>query len=121
LEIRSLYLNELEARRGGARDYLQRADAGGRFKLIVAVGSAAGALVYANVKRTPVVFSMVSVPRALDASGSRLCGVSMHIPAEEYFVALRGIAPDARRIHAFYSSDRGDYLTAEGEYSDLRN
>ena len=114
------YLNVLEAEETEARPFLERADSAG-YRLVVAIGAEAAQQVYTYVKRTPVVFSMLSVPRALPVPLQSLCGVSMRIPMEEYFRVLKEIAPQAKRVHSFYSTPAGDYLTGEGEYADLRH
>lgn len=116
-----IYLNVLEAEVGSPTEYLSRLDRDGRYPLIIAVGSEAGRRVYASVRKTPVVFSMLSVPRALPVAPEKLCGVSMRIPMDAYFQALRELAPHARRVHAFYSTARGEFLTGEGEYADARH
>ena len=114
-----VYLNILEAEESDARPFLERADTQD-YALVVAIGAEAGQQVYAHVKKTPVAFSMLSVPRALPAPVDNLCGVSMRIPMEEYFRVLKEISPKARRVHSFFSTHRGEYLTGEGEYVDLQ-
>jgi len=44
----------------------------------------------------------------------------MDISIAEYFRTLKEIAPEARKVHAFYSTRDNKFLVGEGEYLDLR-
>ena len=119
LEI--VYLNILRDEQPDTGAYFRRTDRSGKFALVVAIGEAAAREVYAHVKNTTVVFTMISVPKAMPESEKGLCGVSMHIPASEYFRVLKEIAPGARKVRAFFTTEKGRFLAGEGEYSDLQH
>jgi len=89
--------------------------------LIVSIGSAATRTALRHAGDHKLVFSMVNAARTLGVkSRADVCGVSMDVSLGEFFKSLRDIAPQAKRIYAFYSTDEGEYLAEEGDHLDLR-
>lgn len=63
--------------------------------LVLAIGSSALALAVDNIKKIPVVFSMVlSVPKL----PANICGVSMMLPAKTHLGGLKLIAPTVKTV-----------------------
>ena len=90
-------------------------------RLIVSIGSAATRTALRHAGDHKLVFSMVNAARTLGVkSRADVCGVSMDVSLGEFFKSLRDIAPQAKRIYAFYSTDEGEYLAQEGDHLDLR-
>lgn len=83
---------------------------GKKYDLIVAIGSAAclTALEGTKESKTPVVFSVVTSPKAAGviedwaSSGKNITGVSIDIPAELFFEKLKKILPGAKNIGIVY-------------------
>ncbi len=119
--VEESYLNVLQANGTAALEQYFRAREDSR--LIIALGPAAARAAYRYARRPTVVFSMVTSPRLLrKVAGNRpLCGLSMHVPVEEYFRTLRELQPGARRVLAFHSSPEGEYLAGEGRYFDQQH
>ena len=117
-EVEVEYLNVIIAEQADlARFFAERKKAG--VSHIIAIGPAAARAAYQPENDLPVLFSMVSSPKSLKPGNKALCGVSMHLPVAEYFRTLKEISPRARRVHAFYSSEEGEFLAREGDYSDF--
>ncbi len=104
---------------GDGKAYFERVE-NSDAHVFVAVGPAAARLAVARLKKKPVLLSMVNAPRTLRASGRTICGVSMDVPVSDFFRTLRELAPAARRVASFYSTDDGSYLTGEGDYADVK-
>lgn len=117
--LRINYLDSLLAEHGDASRYFRELEAS-RPPLVLTIGPGATRMALEHLERTPVLFSMVQSARAFAPASGRTCGVSMEISIGEYFRTLKEIAPEARRVHAFYSTPDNEHIAGEGEYLDLR-
>jgi len=117
MEIRSDYFNAISAERQDIAAYFREIESGS--SAIITLGPQASLAAAQNVRGIPVIFSMVNNPKAEARNMREVCGVSMDVPISLYFQTLREFYPAAKRIHAFYSTDDGEFLASEGEYSDL--
>lgn len=88
--------------------------------LVIAIGQKAAQLALQHLNDIPVVFSMVSGAKSLLSAQGKSCGVSMDIPAGEFFATLREIKPQARRVVGFYSVENSE-TAFEGAYQDLKH
>ncbi|HMW60912.1 MAG TPA: ABC transporter substrate binding protein, partial [Leptospiraceae bacterium] len=114
------YLDAIIARYPDPAAYFQALEAQ-KPELVITIGSAASTLARDNLKQTPIVFSMVNTPRLLGVGSRNICGVGMGISIGEFFRSIRDIAPTARFVHAFYTTDAGETEAMEGDYLDYQN
>ncbi|MBI3394442.1 MAG: peptide ABC transporter substrate-binding protein [Spirochaetia bacterium] len=117
-EVRITYLDSL-GEDSGVESYFRERDTAGTDAFVV-LGMRAAKAALDNVQKKPVIFSMITSPRTLDFKSDRACGVALDVSIAEYFRTLREIAPQARRVTAFYTTAEGEYQAAEGDYFDLR-
>jgi ABC-type uncharacterized transport system substrate-binding protein/Tfp pilus assembly protein PilF len=87
---------------------------------VITIGPAATKMAQENLKKIPIIFSMVNAPKSLGLENDNICGVSMDISVSEYFQTLKDIDPNIKTIYSFYSTEDGAYSSGEGEYTDLK-
>ncbi len=77
--------------------------------LILTIGTGATELAKANIKDTPIVFSMVLNPvssgvvKSMQSSGSNLTGASMDISAKRQLEIFKSLLPRAKRFGVLYN------------------
>ena len=118
-ELKISYLDIITAEQPDIAGYFKAID-DSEAPLFITIGPAATKVAKENLKKTPIVFSMVNSPKSLGIDGGNLCGVSMDISIGEFFQALKDIKPNARTVSAFYTTNDGEYSAGEGEYTDLK-
>ncbi|MDZ4727833.1 MAG: ABC transporter substrate binding protein [Leptospira sp.] len=119
-EIHVNYLDIILAEYDSPATYFQELENKG-IPLIITIGKGATRIAEENTHKIPIVFSMVSFPKGLDLESSRLCGVSMDVPLESFFITLKDINPKSKIIYSFYSNIEGEFSSEEGEHFDLKN
>lgn len=118
-ELKISYLDIITAEQPDIASYFKAIDDSGA-PLFITIGPAATKAAKENLKKTPIVFSMINSPKSLGIDGGNLCGVSMDISIGEFFQALKDIKPSAKTVTAFYTTNDGEYSAGEGEYTDLK-
>lgn len=118
-ELRVNYLDILNSEQPDIASYFKQIDDADT-PLYITIGPAATKLAKEHLKKTPIIFSMISSPKTLGIDAPNLCGVSMDISIGEFFQALKDIKPNAKSVYAFYTTNEGEYASGEGEYSDLK-
>ncbi len=118
-ELKVNYLDILNSEQPDIAAYFKQID-DKNTPVYITIGPAATKLAKEHLKKTPIVFSMVSSPKTLGIDASNICGVSMDISIGEFFQALKDIKPNAKSVYAFYTTNEGEYSSGEGEYSDLK-
>lgn len=118
-ELKITYLDILNSEQTDIPAYFKQID-DSNASLFLTIGPAATKLAKEHLKKTPIVFSMINSPKTLGVDSPNICGVSMDISVGEFFQAMKDIKPNAKTIHAFYSTNEGEYASGEGEYSDLK-
>jgi ABC-type uncharacterized transport system substrate-binding protein len=118
-EIKITYLDILTDEQPDLALYFRELESTG-VPLFIAIGPAAAKVAKENLKRTPLIFSMVNSPKSLALETGDICGVSMDISVGEFFQTLKDINPDAKSVYSFYSSPEGEHSASEGEYNDLK-
>ncbi|MBP7280194.1 MAG: peptide ABC transporter substrate-binding protein [Leptospiraceae bacterium] len=118
-ELKISYLDIITAEQPDISAYFKAIDDAGA-PLFITIGPTATKIAKENLKKTPVVFSMVSSPKSLGIDSGNICGVSMDISIGEFFQALKDIKPNAKNVSAFYTTNDGEYSAGEGEYTDLK-
>jgi ABC-type uncharacterized transport system substrate-binding protein len=118
-ELKISYLDIITAEQPDIASYFKAIDDSGA-ALFITIGPAATKVAKENLKKTPIVFSMVNSPKSLGIDGGNLCGVSMDISIGEFFQTLKDIKPNAKTVSAFYTTNDGEYSAGEGEYTDLK-
>jgi ABC-type uncharacterized transport system substrate-binding protein len=71
------------------------------------------------LKKTPVLFSVVSYPKSFQKEDHESCGISMDISVSRFFETLKILSPDSRLVYTFFSNEKGEYIAGEGSYHDL--
>ena len=118
-ELKVSYLDIINSEQTDIANYFKQIE-NSKVPLFITVGPAATKIAKEYLKNTPIVFSMVNAPKTLGLDSQNLCGVSMDISIGEFFQALKDIKPNAKSVYAFYTTNDGEYSSAEGEYSDLK-
>ena len=118
--LRINYLDALSQAEVDIGRYFRRLERRGD-PLVITIGPRATRVALEHLRKTPVLFSMVHSPRTYRPAKVPTCGVSLDISIAEYFRALKEVAPNARNVRAFYSTDENEFLVGEGEYLDLRH
>lgn len=118
-ELKISYLDIITAEQPDVAAYFKAIDESGA-ALFITIGPAATKIAKENLKKTPIIFSMVNSPKSLGIDGGNICGVSMDISIGEFFQTLKDIKPNAKNVSAFYTTNDGEYSAGEGEYTDLK-
>ncbi len=87
---------------------------------IITIGPSATKIARENVKKIPIIFSMVNTPKSIGLDQGNICGVSMDISVGEFFQTLKDINPNIKNVYSFYSTNDGEFSSSEGEYTDLK-
>ena len=89
--------------------------------VIFAIGTAAALYSKDNIKKTPIVFSMVLNPGkngvvdSLASPGKNITGVSLDISIDEQFDAIKRIKPDTKKIGMLYDAQNKKWLKLKAE------
>ncbi|MCB1189688.1 MAG: peptide ABC transporter substrate-binding protein [Leptospiraceae bacterium] len=119
-ELKVTYLDILLAEQPDISQYFNEIERSGA-PFIITIGPAATKMAKDNLKKTPIIFSMVNSPKFIGLDTDRTCGVSMDVPISEFFSTLHDIDPKAGQVYAYYSTAEGEYSASEGVYLDLKH
>ncbi|MCC5815389.1 MAG: peptide ABC transporter substrate-binding protein [Leptospira sp.] len=118
-EVKISYLDIINSEYSSIESYFQNLENSG-VPLVITIGPQATKVAKENLRKTPIVFSMVNNPKTLELGQKNLCGVSMDISVEEFFQTLKDIDPNIQNVVGFYSSDDTKFTAYEGAFLDLR-
>ncbi|MDX1960049.1 MAG: ABC transporter substrate binding protein [Leptospiraceae bacterium] len=118
-ELRVSYLDIVNAENPGVGAYFKQIE-DSNAPYLITIGPSATKVAKENLRKTPILFTMVSSPKSLGLESGNICGVSMDISVSEFFQALKDIKPDAKNVISFYTTNDGEFSSGEGEYSDLK-
>ncbi|MCB1179490.1 MAG: peptide ABC transporter substrate-binding protein, partial [Leptospiraceae bacterium] len=118
-ELKVSYLDIVTSENPDIASYFKNIDDSG-IPFFITIGPAATKIAKENLKKTPIIFSMVNAPKSLGLENDNVCGVSMDISVSEFFQTLNDIDPNIKTIQSFYSTEDGEYSAGEGEYTDLK-
>jgi putative ABC transport system substrate-binding protein len=110
-----LYLDAFEDSNLNLAEYFQKVEESSP-DLYITVGSKATKIASKYLKKTPIIFSLVSMPLPSGLERGNTCGFSMDVSVSSYFKALKEISPKLKYVVAFYSAPQGRYLAGEGLY-----
>ena len=87
--------------------------------MVITIGNAATKSARKYLTNIPIVFLMVNHPRTFHLENGMLGGFSADISARDFFLVLKKIYPNAKRVYSFYSDKSGEFFAKEGKYFDL--
>ncbi len=76
--------------------------------VIFSVGAEATYAASNNIRKIPIIFSMVTDPVRYNIQGENVTGVKLEIPMEKQIEILKEIMPDVRKIGAIYSDEKAN-------------
>lgn len=118
-ELKISYLDIITSENPDVSSFFKTVEESGT-PFIITIGPSATKVAKENIKKIPIIFSMVNTPKSLGLDQGNICGVSMDISMGEYFQTLKDINPSIKNVYSFYSTNDGEFSSSEGEYTDLK-
>lgn len=81
--------------------------------LVFAVGLKAALVAKLEIEDVPVIFSMVRDPAKYDLIAANMTGISLQIPIDGQFAAMRAVLPQLKRIGVLYDPEKTGALVEE--------